>query len=159
MHVYLGYGFNVYDISNKAWVSLIEKFDNKNFKRFLAEVFKDKSKPGMTPYIPSEEEKEELALDYIEENGIGAYDSCEYLRIIINLNEAEKAGTNYIVSNYDNYLVFDSVRFADDSKRTKYIRTQEDFIAMISRYIPIENITFGNVYEGSEWIDPIYSLD
>ncbi len=60
---------------------------------------------------------------------------------------------------YDSYLVFDSVRFADDSPRTEYIRSADDFIEMISRYVPIEALKFGNLYEGSDWIDPCYYLE
>ena len=159
MQTYVGYGFNTNDIPNETWLSLGEKYDNEAVEAFLANAIEDNTIPGMPPYIPDKSEKAELVLDFIENNNIGAYDFCEYLRIIINKNEAKKAGTTYIVSSYNNYLVFDSVRFADDSKRTKYIRNQEAFISMIQRYIPVENLTFGNLYEGTDWVDPVYTLE
>ena len=63
------------------------------------------------------------------------------------------------MSSYDDYLVFDSVRFAGDFPRAEYIRTAEDFVKMIARYVPVENLTFGNLYEGSDWVDSCYCLD
>ena len=63
------------------------------------------------------------------------------------------------MSSYDDYLVFDSVRFAGDSPRADYIRTAEDFVKMIARYVPVENLTFGNLYEGSDWADSCFCLD
>lgn len=71
---------------------------------------------------------------------------------IINEGESAAAGTDYIVAAYDNWLVFDSVRFADDSKRTQYIRTADDFLTMIARYLPLENLSVGNVFAG-DWCD------
>lgn len=86
--------------------------------------------------------------------------SClaEYLRDIINDGEKVKAGTSYIVSALDDYLIFDCVRFAMDEKRSEYIRTEEDFVKMIARYVSIENLTFGNLYEGSEYSVSCYWL-
>lgn len=38
------------------------------------------------------------------------------------------------------------------------IRTEEDFVKMIARYVSIENLTFGNLYEGSEYSVSCYWL-
>ena len=150
MQTYIGYGFDTNDIGAETWASLVKKYDSDAYKEI-------NKKAAM---LSNSEEVQEImidyALDFIDENSM---DKTEYLSRIINSEESESAGTDYIVSAYDNFLVFDSVRFADDSKRTKYIKTQEDFINMIARYIPIDEIQFGNPYEGVEWIDPCFFIE
>lgn len=152
MQTYVGYGINTNDIPDEDWLALAKKYDKETFETYLRSTYKEE------PDKTDEKDQVQDALDFIEKNSSSR---CEYLRDIINENEKEKAGTDYIVTNYDNYLVFDSIRFADDSKRTKYIRTEADFINMIGRYIPLENgkLTFGNLCEGSDWFDPVYSLE
>ena len=151
MDTYVGYGFNISDIADEDWVALVKKYDNEEFEEIKKRAMKLISDP---------EDAEEIIIDYvndfIDENSMG---KADYLANIINAGEKKAAGTDYIVSTYDDFLVFDNVRFADDSKRTKYVRTQADFIAMIARYIPTENIKFGNLYEGIEWIDPCFFLE
>lgn len=150
MQTYIGYGFNTSDLSSKDWANLVKQYDSKAYDEI-------KKKAAI---LAGDEGIDEIMIDYatefISQNNIS---NTEYLSNIINSEEAKLAGTDYIVSTYDDFLVFDSVRFADDSKRTQYIRTQEDFVNMISKYVPIEEITFGNVYEGIEWIDPCFFLD
>ena len=153
MQVYVGYGFDTNEIENNVWLTLVDKYDKHDFAEYIYNTFLEKIKNG---YIVTDDDKIQKALEFINKNNT---DCCEYLRNIINSEESEKANTNYIVTNYDNYLVFDSIRFSDDSKRTEHIRNAKDFIAMISRYIPTENLTFGNLYEGTDWHDPIYTLD
>ena len=153
MQNYIGYGFDTNDIEDKTWYNLAKKYDTEAVEEHLKDSFNYEI---TNDEVISEEYKIQDALDFIDENNI---DCCEYLRNIINSEESEKAGTNYIVSSYDNYLVFDSIRFADDSKRTEYIRNADEFIAMIGRYIPTENIHFGNLYEGTDWLDPSYALE
>lgn len=153
MIIYVGYGFDTNDIDDEIWYNLAKKYDaeevdNHLKKSFNYEITEDE--------VISKEDKIADALDFIDENSMGR---CEYLRNIINSEENKKAGTDYIVSSYDNFLVFDSIRFADDSKRTEYIRNQNDFINMIKRYIPIDTIKFGNLYEGTDWIDPNYFIE
>ena len=150
MQMYVGYGFNTNDIDDETWSTLVQTYDSDAY----AEI---KRKAAI---LAGDEDVDEIminyALDFINENSMS---KAEYLQNIINSEEAKIAGTDYIVTTYDDFLVFDSVRFADDSKRTKYIKTQEDFISMINKYIPIEEIEFGNLYEGVEWIDPCFFLE
>ena len=148
--MYVGYGFNTNDIDDETWSALVQTYDSDAY----AEI---KRKAAI---LAGDEDVDEImidyALDFINENSMS---KAEYLQNIINSEEAKIAGTDYIVTTYDDFLVFDSVRFADDSKRTRYIKTQEDFISMINKYIPIEEIEFGNLYEGVEWIDPCFFLE
>jgi hypothetical protein len=153
MYIYMGYGFDTNDIEDKTWYNLAKKYDAEAVEEHLKDSFDCEITDDE---VISEEYKITDALDFINENNI---DCCEYLRNIINSEESKKAGTNYIVTSYDNYLVFDSIRFADDSKRTEYIRNADEFIAMVGRYIPTENIHFGNLYEGNDWLDPSYVLE
>ena len=151
MYTYVGYGFNISDIADEDWVALVKKYDSEEFEEIKKRAMK---------FISDPEDAEEIIIDYvsdfIDENSMS---KADYLTNIINAGEKEAAGTDYIVSTYDDFLVFDNVRFADDSKRTQYVRTQEDFLALINKYVPIEHITFGNLYEGVEWIDPAFFLD
>lgn len=147
---YVGYGFNINDIPDEAWLSLVEKYNKNPFEEHLRDNF------GKEPNSIDTEDKIVDALDFIDENAMGR---CEYLRDIINHEEKDKAGTGYIVTCYDNYLAFDSIRFADDSRRTEYIRSAGDFVAMIGRYVDTKDITFGNIYDGNEWTDPAYWLE
>lgn len=151
MQTYIGYGFDTSVLTDDDWAHLVRKYDFDAYRDAIDEVCRC--------FMPDEELRErctEAACIFIDDNNISRAD---YLRDIINGNENKIAGTDYIVTTYDDYLCFDSVRFADDSPRTRYIKTQEDFIKMITKYIPTENITFGNIYEGTDWIDPNYYMD
>ena len=149
---YIGYGFDTNEIDDEIWYNIAKTYDADKIEKHLKDSF---DSDITDDEIISEEYKITDAVDFIDENFISR---SEYLRNIINAEESKKAGTNYIVSSYDNYLVFDCVRFADDSKRSKYICSTRDFIAMIKRYITIDGIKFGNLYEGSDWFDPTYEL-
>lgn len=153
MQNYIGYGFDTNDISNEIWYNLAKKYDTEEVDDHLKDSFDSEITEDE---VISKEYKITDALDFIDENSMSR---CEYLRNIINSEESEKAGTDYIVTDYDNYLVFNSIRFADDSKRTEYIRNADEFIAMVGRYIPIDNIHFGNLYEGNDWMDPSYWME
>ena len=153
MIIYVGYGFDTNDISDEIWYNLATKYDTEAVKKHLNASFDYEITDDEAI---SEEYKITDALDFIDENTMSR---CEYLRNIINKEESKKAGTDYIVSSYDNFLVFDSIRFVDDSKRTQYIRNQKDFIDMIKHYIPVDDIKFGNLYEGNDWIDPNYFIE
>ena len=141
MQNYIGYGFDTNDISDETWYILVSKYDSEEISNEIS---------------ITEDDKIQDALEFIDGSNISR---CEYLRNIINSEESEKAGTDYIVTDYDNYLVFNSIRFADDSKRTEYIRNADEFIAMVGRYIPTENLHFGNLYEGTDWMDPSYWME
>ena len=150
MQIYVGYGFNVNELKDTDWLRLMREHDPEEYKCFVEDT---KENCG-------EEDLDSNLLSNVEERIEDISSLAEYLRDIINDEEHEKAGTDYIVSSYDdNYLVFDSIRFAGDSPRADYIRTESDFIQMIARYVPVDNITFGNLYEGSDWIDSCYYLD
>ena len=153
MIIYVGYGFDTNDIDDEIWYNLAKKYDAEEVDNHLKNSYNYETTEDE---IISKEYKITDALDFIDKNCMSR---CEYLRNIINSEENKKAGTDYIVSSYDNFLVFDSIRFADDSKRTEYIRNQNDFINMIKHYIPIDNIKFGNLYEGTEWLDPNYFIE
>lgn len=142
MIVYIGYGFNTLDFSKADWVALYKRFDAASF----AEYAKDKS----------EEDIESGILDEINENYLSPTD---YLRDVICGSEYAESGIENVVSCYDGYIVFDSIRFADDSPRTNYIRNAQDFVKMINKYVSTENLTFGNLYEGNDWLAPEYFLD
>ena len=156
MQNYVGYGFSTKNIKNETWLALVKTYDRDKFERYLSNQYRQIHGKEQNISADDHTVETENATDFILDM-CGSL--CEYLEQTINREESAKAGTDYIVSSYDDYLIFDSARFADDSPRTKYIQTQEDFITMIGQYVPLEPITFGNLYEGNEWQDPIYTLN
>lgn len=152
MDIYVGYGFNVNDIKDKDWLNLLKEHARNLYDNLREEAREENPDLAAADEETLREALEERVIEFLE----ARYNTpCETLRDIINEGEKAAAGTDYIVANYDNYLVFDSVRFADDSKRTQYIRTADDFLTMIARYIPLENLSVGNVYAGN-WCDVSY---
>lgn len=152
MEFYVGYGFNVNKIKDEDWLKLLNNHASDLYEKLKAEVLEE------DPELTQADEKEltEALEDRVHDFLEGQYNTpCETLRDIINEGEEAAAGTGYIVSSYDNWLVFDSVRFADDSARTEYIRSSTDFWNMIARYVPLDNLTIGNVYAGN-WSDVSY---
>ena len=149
MDIYVGYGFNVNDIKDKDWLNLLKEHARDLYENLLEEAQEESPDLVVADEETLREALEERVIEFLE----ARYNTpCETLRDIINEGESAAAGTDYIVANYDNYLVFDSVRFADDSKRTQYIRTADDFLTMIARYIPLDDLAIGNVYAGN-WCD------
>lgn len=143
MQIYIGFGFNVTDIGDcDVWLRLLQGADPDIADELRRECGNDAARH---------------ALEVIEEV---ACSPADYLAGIINAGERDMTGPGSdAVVAYDDYIVFDSVRFADDSPRTRYIRTQEDFVGIISKYIPIDHLRFDNVYcECPDWIAPQYSF-
>lgn len=152
MDIYVGYGFNVNDIKDKDWLNLLKEHARNLYDNLREEALEENPDLAAADEETLREALEERVIEFLE----ARYNTpCETLRDIINEGEKAAAGTDYIVANYDNYLVFDSVRFADDSKRTQYIRTADDFLTMIARYIPLDDLAIGNVYAGN-WCDVSY---
>lgn len=85
----------------------------------------------------------------------------DFLCDVINKGEEEAAKTNDIVTQYDSrFVVFDSVAFIGDcEKRANYIKTRDDFIAMVARYVSTENIIFGALWEGSDLDEPNFFIE
>ena len=152
MQVYVGYGFNTNGIKSETWLKLMETHDPELYE----ELIEESKTSGCNGDEETAKWLNKSVTDKICEN---ANSEADYLADIINAGESETAQTDYIVATYDSYLVFDSVRFADDSPRTKYIRTATAFIQMIGKYVPTDDLTFGNLYDGVEWADPCYFID
>lgn len=143
MIVYIGYGFNTLDFSKAEWVAIYKRFDAASFDEYA----KDKS----------EEDIESGILDEINANYLSPTD---YLRDVICGSEYAESGIENVVSCYDDYIVFDSIRFANDCKRAQHVKCAADFVSMIGKYIPTNNIRFGNLYESSsDYTDPTYFFD
>lgn len=78
---------------------------------------------------------------------------AEFIRDLIN-----KAEGVDITEAYENYLVFDSLRFGNE-KRAALVHNEGEFIELIGKYVPTDELAFGNLYDGSEWTDPCYTFD
>lgn len=152
MDIYVGYGFNVNDIKDKDWLNLLKEHARDLYDNLREEALEENPDLAAADEETLREALEERVIEFLE----ARYNTpCETLRDIINEGEKAAAGTDDIVSSYDNWLVFDSVRFADDSARTEYVRSSTDFWNMIARYIPLDDLAIGNVYAGI-WCDVSY---
>ena len=143
MQTYVGYGFNVNDITDEQWLDLIEKYNEKDYINHLE----------INEALGSDKnEQTELALEWLFMNYM---DRGDYLTDIINGEEGLE-----LVVQYDDYVVFNSIDFLDHCKeRALRIKNREDFIQLIAEYVPIDNIKFGNLYAGVAWTDPCYYLE
>lgn len=145
MQAYIGYGFDVNDVSNADLLNLMRKHDPSRFERFANSI------RGNEDIINEKQLEAVMRADVRDHIMEDFMDSAAYLQAIINAGEKEAAGTDCVVYVHNQFLSFDSIRFATDEKRGEYIRSQADFIQMIARYIPVENLNFGNIYTGSKW--------
>lgn len=138
MQTYTGYGFNSNDLTQEDLKTFVENFD----KETCSEIQNENNTKDITDFLS----------DYIDEHY-----SCieDYIRDAINSLE----GINILVC-YHPYIVFDSIDFVENAQeRCKRIKSRDDFQTLIKKYFPNADITFGNLYEGSDWLDPAYSLD
>lgn len=144
MEQYIGYGFNIDDLTDSNWLELLQK--DKDAYAALQRNCLDEFGNGDTDSLRS------FARDWLD---IRYENAGDYLAAVINNGEKEAAGADDIVGCYDTYLIFESIRFTDDSKRALYIRNEADFIKMIGRYIPTGGLRFGSVWGGGDecWID------
>lgn len=59
-----------------------------------------------------------------------------------------------VVCCYNNFLIFENIRFIDDSPRARYIQSKEAFIELIGKYVKTDHITFGDLWAQVEDADP-----
>ena len=90
-----------------------------------------------------------VAKDFIE----GEYVSCaNFLSEIINESEKEAAGTDDVVRPIaERYLAFDNIDFAGEEKRAAHVPTSSDFIIMVGKYLPCDDIKFTPIWVNVEW--------
>ena len=128
---YLGYGFDVNNVTEEEIVALAKKYDQK-----LCEDCNNDD-------------------DEIYDNISNMrYDGpADYVATVINDVEGMA-----VLNSFDQFVMFDSIRFIDDEpERANIIRNESDFVKLISKYFNVEKLKIGNVYYGSEWVDiPAY---
>lgn len=149
---YIGYGFNTDNVTNKSWLDLMKRFDKKGYSNYLEDAKEEYGNADETTL-------EEHVIEYIEE---GFDFACNYLRDIINENEINEGNVKEtVVMSYEDYLVSEPYAFPEDRPSVaNYIRSRSDFVKMIEKYIPdLEPITFDNIWEGSDWVDPVFFMD
>lgn len=147
---YCGYGFNANDLDTKDLLKLMKEHDAQMYAG-LVEYCKD-TFGGCG---------EETLLCNVDDYISGECDSTEdYVMKVLNACEYDASGGTDIFTVYGQYIVFDSIRFVgDNEKRTMYVRTQDDFIEIVGRYLPVEKLEFGNIFDGVDWADPNYYMD
>lgn len=152
MQVYLGYGFDVSDIKAEAWIRFLRQYNHEEYANTVAEVLQEyELKEGDEGFDDAFYEIFSDVGDYdLAEMLAKTISECERHNLVQYLvpGKSESDLTDDVVISYSEFVVFDSVRFANDTPRTKYIKTEEDFIEMIARYIDLSGICFGNIYCG-----------
>lgn len=78
-------------------------------------------------------------------NELNALSPANYLASLINDGETEAAGINYLFSDMNSFLIFESVRFSDEA-RAQYIKNVQDFWNVVSRYIDVTGLHGGDVF-------------
>lgn len=154
MVTYIGYGFNVNEIPESVWGKFLKEKASDELENFYEYIRQDLPFPDVDIHAENEGD---TVVDYIQDTY--NLDMAEYLRNMINAGEADAVNGKDVVEAYDQFIVFPSIRFVDDSERAKYIKSREDFMNMIGKYLPLEYITFGNIYTGNDWEDPEYFMD
>ena len=134
MYFYIGYGFDVNQVTDPMWVKLVRTYDKTAYDEIVQEMELDKNKKySLTKRI----------LDLIDKN---SKSRGEYLRMVINNNESVIDG---VVECFGHYLIFENITFISEEPRAKYITSRGDFVSMISKYISVRKLTFGNVFAGN----------
>ena len=148
--VYCGYGFDVNDLEAGDLLKLVKEHDPGMYAG-LIEYCMDAC-GGCD---------DETLLCNVDEYISRGYDSTEdYVMKVLNACEHDAAGGTDIFTVYGKYIVFDSIRFVgDNEKRAMYVKTQGDFIEIVGRYLPVEKLEFGNIFDGVDWADPNYYMD
>lgn len=154
MEAYIGYGFSTDDVSTSDLTGFIRKYSPETIPELCCEVFGNDFREVKSFDELSQEEMEDVSFHI--ENGypIGVCEASEIISAAIN--RAENAE---LLSYFGEYVVFESLRFADDEERAKIISSSGDFINLISKYFPDSDIVYGNVYDGLETEDPCYHMD
>ena len=143
MILHVGYGFDTNDLTEKDWLNLL-KTDADRYNDFCSDC---------REAYGTDDEETLLAnvVDWIETG----YGYCsEYLCGLINDREYRKTGVDNVVCCYNNFLIFENIRFIDDSPRARYIQSKEAFIELIGKYVKTDHITFGDLWAQVEDADP-----
>jgi len=149
MIIYVGYGFDVNDIPDEEWLKIVKNYDTAACLNYTVPI-RDASW-DWSQY--TEEEQLEAALKFIDDN----YDS-DYAAYLCNIINREEECD--IVTQYDNYITFDSIAFIDDCReRVIRVPNKEAFIGLIAKYVNTIPIKFGPVWSGNDWEEPNYFID
>ena len=158
---YVGYGFNAEDeIPQEDLLKFIEKYDGNLLIKICMEVIgKNVPLKDLTA-----EEKEDILYEleeYVEAETEYASVSGYIARKINDFERAEgRMKKEDVVAVYDEYVVFENLRFAEDGvERSKRILSADEFIKFIKGFFHGVPIAFGNVWDGTEWGDPNYFME
>ena len=131
---YIGYGFNANDLPLSVLKNMIEKYDQR-----LAEEIK-------TEYSWDELTNDEL-YEFTAETD-------EYVANLINERERAASGLDFdVVEWHDGFVYFASLRFAKDEDRADLVKSEDDFIRMLDKYLDTGCITLGNIFNGGEFAE------
>ena len=148
MILYVGYGFNVEDLTEQQLIDFIRCSPYaKDFEEYLKDA---------------DAEEDDVVTEFMEErSGYVSY----FVSCAINAAERKRAkdrgcdlGSEDVVVAYDTFVFFDSLRFAEEDKRSQIIRTEEDFLRMLKRYFH-ELPTIGNILAGTEFMDVAFWME
>ena len=173
MEVYVGYGFDADKINGKHFLKLLAARNGRLYRGcvgYAKEAYPKANASGIMDEFMSCAEAggqgrqidELIRANDEAANAIGAvakdfieveYVSCaNFLSEIINEGEKEAAGTDDVVCPIaERYLAFDNIDFAGEEKRAAHIPTCSDFIIMVGKYLPCDDIKFTPIWVDVEW--------
>lgn len=154
---YVGYGFDMKDVSNESLLNMLHKYDSGAYQEYVEQTLnelKRNTNHGDCHFASIDPEVLKILVLDVDEYINDMFVSCaDFVVEIINGEEGKVAGTDRIVSVHDDFIVFDSLRFAEDEARARHVPNQAAFIQMIKKYISDKTVTFGNIYDGVDWAD------
>ncbi len=140
----IGYGFDVNDVTGKAFVGFIRKFAKEDYDSMLSDLLKTEA--GLSAELPAEEEIEMYAREWVLDHNDS---EAQFIASVINEKEKSK-----ILSYADNYVFYESVVFPGEREDRKAFSTREEFEQMLRKYLP--DVACKMIWEGSSWFDPCY---
>ena len=144
MFIYIGYGFNVKDLTDDAIFEFV--------KRFRPDLLKEYKEQSLTKKKSVNTKKFRVYLDFCEEY-IGL---AELIAKTIN----EVCHFNLIYS--DNYVLYNGLHFYNDFEKLpselQVIKDRKDIPEFLSNYINLSGVKFGEIYVNLEdFLDIPYS--
>ena len=162
MENYVGFGFDIDDVKQEDILNLVKKYRPEEYEEIKQAAMKDEPNEDADKVILANLYdyfwKNVPLIEEADSNG-GGFGGL--VTSIINCQERAdrnlSPSTNLLYC-FGHYVAFGAVRFADDTERTRTIKSANDFRALVGKYLKTPPYC-ANIYEGSDWLDPDYWID
>lgn len=145
MENYVGYGFNVYDISGKECLDFVARYDRDSLEDLLRFALEKEGITGLEMLTEKEKEKiGDLIPDWVWGEEL---DTNEYVKNIICRHEN---GLRLNVGG-GGYIYYPPICFLDDADGKTCVRNRDDFERTIRKYFPDSDIVFGDIVDRANY--------